>query len=181
MIAILKLIHCNFKVNFEVDSINTLLCTIGVKQSDILKPALFVIFIGAVMLSKRKTYNRPLRLYRMREDFVLTGRRYNSKGTEFAVKDSECADDTAVLFESRDDIELFAPLLISHFQKLEIYVGDQRLPDKPSKTEVLFVAKATKMMESNINTVNARYLEHSTISNFFAGPLDVRDNERRLY
>jgi len=68
MIAILKLLHCNFKVNFEVDSINhTLLCTIGVKQGDILGPALFVmIFIAAVMLSWRKTYNRPLCLYRTR-------------------------------------------------------------------------------------------------------------------
>ena len=54
-------------------------------------------------------------LYRTKEDFVLTGRRFSTKGSEFPVDDSEYADDTAVLFETRTDIEVFAPLLIFHF------------------------------------------------------------------
>ena len=147
MISILKLLHINFKVNFEVEHVdNTMPCTIGVKQGDILGPVLFVIYIAAIMLTWRKLYDRPLCLFRTKEDFVLTGRRFSTKGSEFPVDDSEYADDTAVLFVSRSDTETFSPLLITHFQKfgMEIHVGDIRLPDKPSKTEVLFVSKPPK-------------------------------------
>ena len=85
-------------------------------------------------------------MYRTKEDFQLTGRRFNTRGTDFKVDDSENADDTVVLFESRNDTERYAPLLIQHFRKfgMEIHVGDRNAPNKPSKTEVLFVARPTK-------------------------------------
>ena len=81
IISILKLLHKNFNVNFEVDSVNhTMACIIGVKQCDVLGPVLFVIYIAAIMITWRKTHIRPLCLYRTKEDFVLTGRRFETKG-----------------------------------------------------------------------------------------------------
>ena len=147
MISILKLLHANFKVNFEIDSVtHTMPCTIGVKQGDILGPVLFVIYIAAIMISWRTLHQRPLCVYRTKEDFVLTGRRYNTKGSEFSVDDSEYADDTAVVFETRSDVVTYSPLLMNHFEKfgMEIHTGDLLNPDKPSKTEVLFVSKPPK-------------------------------------
>ena len=87
-------------------------------------------------------YNRPLCVFRTRNDFCLTGRRINSTRTDFDFPDSEFADDTAVLYESRKDVVLYTPLLLTHFNRfgMEVHVGDISLPDKPSKTEILFVS-----------------------------------------
>ena len=51
---------------------------------------------------------------------------------------------------------------------------------------MIFAKKFVTFTISNFYTTYIRYLEHSlsrtfAISNFFAGPLRVRDNERRLY
>ena len=147
MINVLKLLHATFKVTFEVDSVShTMPTSIGVKQGDILGPALFIIFIAAVMITWRKIHKRPLCIFRTKNDSQLTGRRYNSKGTDFDVDDSEYADDTAVMFNSREDTEFYSPLLVDHFDSfgMEIHAGDYDVPDKPSKTEILFVSKPLK-------------------------------------
>ena len=98
------------------------------------------------MSTWRKSFQRPVCIFLTKEDFKLTGRRFNTVGIDFEVDDSEYADDTAILFESRNDIIVYSPLLIAHFAKfgMEIHVGDHDKPDKPSKTEVLFVAKPPK-------------------------------------
>ena len=98
------------------------------------------------MITWRKIHQRPLCIFRTKNDFKLTGRRHNSKGTDFDVDDSEYADDTAVVFNSREDIETYSPLLVKHFDcfGMEIHVGDYDIPDKPSKTEILFVSKPLK-------------------------------------
>ena len=60
-------------------------------------------------------------------DDVLTGRRYNTKGEEFSLGDSEYADDTVVLFLSRESQELSVPLMINLFNRfgLEVHVGSE--------------------------------------------------------
>ena len=98
------------------------------------------------MMSWRKLHDRPLCLYRTKEDFIMTGRRPSTKGSEFHVDDSEYADDTAILFDNRSDTVTYSPLLVTHFRcyGMEIHVGDTLSPEKPSKTEILFVSKSPK-------------------------------------
>ena len=75
------------------------------------------------------------------------GRRPNAPGVEFAVEDSEYADDTAVLFPTRAGLEEGTPLLRQHFQRFgaEIHVGKGK---SKSKSECLFVSKPLKMYEN---------------------------------
>ena len=90
MIDVLKLLHKNFQVTFDIETVtHTMPSTIGVKQGDILGPALFIVFMAAVMITWRKIHNRPLCIFRTKYDSKLTGRRYKSKGTDFDVDDSE--------------------------------------------------------------------------------------------
>ena len=72
----------------------------------------------------------------------MTGRKPTARGVEFSLQDSEYADDTAVVFDSRDDLETYTPLLIEHFERfgMQVHVGYRNEPNKPSKTEVLFVS-----------------------------------------
>eukprot|EP00111_Clytia_hemisphaerica_P018594 TCONS_00054984-protein len=65
IVRILKSLHQNFKVNFEVDNVShSINCTIGVKQGNILGPVLFVMYIAAIMITWRKRYDRPLCIFR---------------------------------------------------------------------------------------------------------------------
>ena len=140
----------NINVKFTVDEVTHIIeCLIGVKQGDILGPILFTFFIAAVLISWRKNFDRPLCIFRTKEDFKLTGRRRNAKGDNFSFDDSKNADDTAVLFTSRDDLETFCPLLIQYFRRfgMEVHVGDKRNPNKLSKK----ISMSNSLSMSNIN------------------------------
>ena len=96
-------------------------------------PMLFTIFIAATMITWRKMYDRPLCIFTTKKDFILTGGRSTTKRIDFSLRDSEYADDTAVLFDSRETLETFSPLLINHFEKfgMEVHVGHCDQPNKP--------------------------------------------------
>ena len=167
LISILKALHKNINIKFEVDGVtHTINCIIGVKQGDVLGPILFVIFIAAVMITWRSAVDRPLCMFRSKEDFVLTGRRPQTKGTDFSFGDSEYADDTAVLFPTRESLEYYTPLLFKHFERfgMEVHTGDKNQPDKPSKTEVLFVA-APSTMYNDPSTYDGRDLSQIELGN----------------
>ena len=142
IVTILKSLHKNANVKFTVGTVTHILSSIiGVKQRDILGPILFTILIAAIIITWRKMYDR-LCIFRTKKDFILTGRRSTTKGIDFSLSDSEYADDTAVLFDSKETLETFSPLLINHFEKIgmEVHVGHCDQPNKPPKTEVLFVS-----------------------------------------
>ena len=76
-------------------------------------PVEFVFFIAGIMLSWYAVSDYPLCVLRSRNDYVLSGRRYNagSAADDFTVSDSRYADDTAVAFCTRADLnEQTAPL-----------------------------------------------------------------------
>ena len=87
---------------------------------------------------------------RSKENFILTGWNHKTGGqnfngkrfTEFAVSDSEYADDTAIPFTCRSDAEIFTPLLVESFRRwgLGVHAGSYS-PHKESKTEILFCAR----------------------------------------
>ena len=156
-------------MNFEIENHkHSIDCNIGVKQGDVLGAVLFVIFIAAIMISWRKLYDRPLCMFKTKNDFCLTGRNVNSSGTDFDVADSEYADDTAVLYESRNDLVIYTPLWLRHFNRfaMEVHVGDVALPDKPSKTEILFVSAPPKS-----------YHDPSTFDDTNLSPIDLGEGK----
>ena len=126
LVNLLKSLHSHFEITFSVSDVtHNLENIIGVKQGDILGPRLFNLFMYAVMLTWHQLDNRPLCIFKSKPDFVLTGRSYRARGTDFSLPDSQYADDTAILFTSRESLEESSPLLIRHFAKfgLSIHVG----------------------------------------------------------
>ena len=120
---------------------------IGVKQGDLLGPELFIFFMAAVMITWRSEHSYERCLFRSAPDFVLTGRRptAGSAEDEFAIIDSEYADDTALPFCSRADAEEQSPAVMKHFKRwgMEVHAGVQATATskgKDSKSEVLFAA-----------------------------------------
>lgn len=144
IVNLLKLLHQVVKVKFSVDGVDVVLDSIiGVKQGDILGPILFVMYMAAVSISWRKTHRYDLCVFRSKPDWVLSGRRFGTgkKSDEFAFSDSLYADDTAMLFCSREDVEVQCPKVNSHFGRWGMEVHARTYDsNKPAKSEVLFVA-----------------------------------------
>ena len=140
LVRLLQSVHAHVNITFTVNDVtHTIDCIIGVKQGDILGPILFTFFMAAIMITWRLSHERPLCLYYSKADFVMTGRAPVEQGEEYAVPDSEYADDAAVLFTSRESLQSSTPAMIAHFNRfgMSIHVGTK---DKQSKSEALFVA-----------------------------------------
>ena len=91
----------------------------------------------------RSTSSYELPTFRSRPDFQMTGRRHTARGDEFAIGDSEYADETALPFCSRSDLDEQTPRVIMHFGRwgMEVYEGildSSGKVEKDSKSEVLF-------------------------------------------
>ena len=146
IVALIITLHEHVVVKFEVDGVvKLLLSTIGVKQGDLGAPKLFTFFIAAVMETWRSEHSYELCIFRTRDDFKMTGRQPTAHGDEFAITDSEYADDTGLPFPSRAVVEEQTPNVIVHFGRwgLEVHSGI-KAPDgstlKESKSEILFCA-----------------------------------------
>ena len=125
---------------------------IGVKQGSTEGPDLFIFYIAAIMETWRSEHDYNLPTMRSCADFQLTGRRpgTGSVADEFAVIDSEYADDTALVFCSKADVEAQTPNVMLHFKRwgMEVHAGTYD-PPKASKSEILFCpAPASTYMDS---------------------------------
>ena len=168
LIRLLKVLHADFKVTFTVNDVTqTLECIIGVKQGDILGPILFTFFVAAVMITWKANCDIPLCIFKTKMDVILTGRSYRAYGDELPLLDSEYADDTAVIFNSREDLSNGTLSLLLHFARfgMEIHTG-QIEPREDSKTEVLFCSKPLHM-----------YTDSDTFDNTDFSDLIVGDNQ----
>lgn len=150
LVYILRALHANVEVKFCVNDVtNTIKSTIGVKQGDILGPILFTFYIAAVMITWRATHDRPLCLFKTKNDNVLCGRRYTARGESFELSDSEYADDTAVFFASRESLVESVPLMFQHFTRfgMQIHAGMKvdGVVKVVSKTEILYVAAPARL------------------------------------
>ena len=90
------------------------------------------------------------------EDFYGT----SCANLEFNINDSEYADDTALIFESRNDANIGIPLCIKHFERfgMEVHSGP---PD--SKSVVLFCSKPPSLYNDPVTFDNV------DLSNFIIG------------
>ena len=159
--SLLKSLHENFTVKFTIDNVTHIMtCTIGVKQGDILGPILFTFFLAAVMITWRATTDLPLCIFRSKQDAKMTGRSYRAYGEEYEFQDSEYADDTALVFDSREDASVGIPLCMNHFDRygMEIHSGPPE-----SKSVVLFCSKPPCMYD------DPSTFDHADLSNIVFG------------
>jgi len=91
-----------------------------------------------------------------KKDAQMTGRSYRARGEEVPLRDSEYADDTAVIFDNRQDAVVETESLVNHFHRFctVIHAGVSE-PRQSSKTELLFCAKALSLYESREDYDNA--------------------------
>ena len=81
-------------------------------------------------------------ILRTKNDTKITVCSHRAYVEEFPIHDSEYADDTALLFDSRNDADEGIPLCMEHFSRfgLEVHSGPIE-PRDDSKSVVLFCFK----------------------------------------
>ena len=143
LVDLLRALHNDFKVKFKVvDVISTIACAIGVKQVDILCPIPFTFFIAAVMIAWKGTNNVTASIFYSKNDAKLTGRSYRAGDEKILLLDSEYGDDTAILFDNREDLTNGVNSIVTHFPRFGMEVHTGRIePRDELKTEILFCSK----------------------------------------
>ena len=128
-------------------------------------PVLFLFYIQAV-LDTLDTSNWSVPKFRYKADKTVSGRSYRARGIDFWFPFSVYADDTAALFESRDDLTRGTIIIRAHFKRfgLKIHVGSD---DKKSKTEAMLFPRPRAVYSdydtSNIAFSDGAYIHFTTL------------------
>ena len=160
LVKLLRSLHESVLVKFKVQEITHIINSIiGVKQGDILGPMLFTFYAAAVMITWRIVSTVPACIFRTKEDYISTGRSYRAYGEDFELADSEYADDTAVLFDTRESIDVGVPEMITHFARfgMEVHTGNVQ-EEKESKTVILFCSKSPHLYDDSVTYDNMSIL-----------------------
>jgi hypothetical protein len=175
LIDLLKALHANVKVRFELEGEDTIVVsTVGVKQGDILGPILYLFHGIGMMMVWRARCGKDRCVYRTKFDDVLTGRRWKTGGNSgrsclvFEITDSIYADDTADFYCSRKDVDKWVPLLYQCFDDFGLEVHRRAPGDNgDSKSAVLFCA-APRSCYTNPDTYDAELREDPSDDDYFS-------------
>ena len=140
----MKVLRTNFVVKFTVDDVAPSLdCVIGVKQGDILGLILFTFLIAVAMITWKPSCNIPVCMFRSKMDATLTGPSYQGYGESFPVLDTEYADYTVIIFQSRVNFSDGVSSIIPHLARFGTKIHTEFIhPRRESKTETLFCSKS---------------------------------------
>eukprot|EP00957_Ditylum_brightwellii_P055365 4195796-Ditylum_brightwellii.AAC.2 len=111
-------------------------------------PILFIVYMTAMLITWKRKKDQSICLFRTKKDGILIGHHFNTaRGMEeFEMNESVYPDDAAFLFNSQEEAEMKTPHIMQHYCDWEIDVhhgltATENKKGKPSKTELLFVAK----------------------------------------
>jgi hypothetical protein len=143
--------NCSVKLDVDGEDID-IMYTIGVKQGDNLAPILFLFYIQAAIDSLEKKWPCSKPQFSTAEDAIFTGRDYKTNAEscrlinamKFYMWCSLYADDAALIFESKADLETGSRLIYDHLERfgLRMHVGTPSNPTK-SKSVFMFIHKAS--------------------------------------
>ena len=161
LVDAIRRLHTDFKLEFKLDKKHqcTIDYTVGVRQGDNMAPVLFLFLVQAFAESTNKAWltehNRELPSMRYPEpdETLIRGELLNqknpkrAKGRVVELPFTIFVDDTAFVFDSREELAANLPFLHKQFARfgLLMHVGtiNQSEPDPvkrlvPSKTECMF-------------------------------------------
>jgi exonuclease III len=149
LVNLIRLLHSDLTVRMSVGEVEVEIpSTVGVKQGDTLAAIIFLFVVQASMETLEPVFEaegikKPT--FMTKEDDVIAGRKIDEDGGEpFYLWASLYADDGALPFTSRADLELGARLLKEHLLRfaLVMHCGTMNPSDgtvaKKSKTEAMF-------------------------------------------
>ena len=117
------------------------------------------------MITWKLTSNIKACIFKTKRDFILTGRSFRARGEDLPLLDSEYADDTAIIFNSRDDLTNGVCSIIAHFASFGMEVHSGKIePKEDSKSEILFCPKP-KQLYINPETYDETDLSDVNIGN----------------
>ena len=117
------------------------------------------------MITWRMKSDTPVCTFQTKMDCKLTGRSLRARGEELSFIDSEFADDTAVIFNSRGDLENGIFGLLEHFHRFGMEIHTGQIESKGlSKSEVLFCSKPAHMYTDPAS------FDNTDLSDLIVGP-----------
>ena len=144
--AIITRLHTDFRVKLKVgDTDIEFDSTIGVKQGDNLAPILFLVVMQAALETLEPIWLVEKLQFKTKEKGCCHGQRWQTKGRPFNFWASLYADDTGIIFRSREELEICTPVLDPHLKRFGMLMHVQSKEErkkgpegKPSKTECMF-------------------------------------------